>query len=112
MSQAQMSAYAPRHPKRGDGVYASVRRYANHPELADTLAARAQEIRELISGISGFNGYYLIRSGNDTVSISVFEDESGANESNQVAKSWIAENLPDLALDPPEIFAGEVLISG
>ena len=93
-------------------MYATVRRYANHPELAELLAARSEEIKELISGISGFQGYYLIRSGHDTVSVSVFDDQTFAEESNQVARNWIAENLPDLGLDPPEIFAGDVVVSG
>jgi len=93
-------------------VYASVRRYANHPELAAELAARGDEIRDLISGISGFQSYHLVQSGHDTVSVSVFDDESGAEESNRVAKNWLAENLPNLGLDPPEVFAGEVVVSG
>jgi hypothetical protein len=30
---------------------------------------------------------------------------------NSAAAAWIAENLPDLSIAPPEISAGEVIIA-
>jgi hypothetical protein len=44
-------------------------------------------------------------------SVSVYDDQSGAEESNRAAADWIRENLPRMAIDPPQISAGEVVIS-
>ena len=38
-------------------MWASVRRYDNNPELAEALAARSDEIKALISDVSGFVSY-------------------------------------------------------
>jgi hypothetical protein len=69
------------------------------------------EVVALISGVSGLRGYYLIRAGDDTVSVTVCDDEAGAQESNAVAAGWIRENMPEVASSPPEISAGEVVIT-
>ena len=45
-----------------------------------------------------------------TTSVSVFADQTGAEESNRAAAAWLAENLPDLGVAPPQVTAGEVLI--
>jgi hypothetical protein len=91
-------------------MYASVRTYAGNRDLADTLAEHEDEIREVIRGIDGFKAYYLVKGSDATTSVSVFEDEAGAEESNSAAAAWLAENLPDLGLAPPQVNAGEVLI--
>jgi hypothetical protein len=92
-------------------MYATIRRYAGNAKLADVLNEHSGEVRELIGGIPGIAGYYLIRAGADTISITVAEDEAGAARSNEIAKSWLAENIPDAAPSAPEISAGEVLVS-
>ena len=91
-------------------MYASVRTYPGNRDLADTLAEHADEIRQLLGGIDGFKAYYLVKGGDATTSISVFEDQAGAEESNRTAAAWLAENLPDLGVAPPQVTAGEVLI--
>lgn len=65
----------------------------------------------MVSGIDGFGPYYLVRTAGGTVSISVYDDEAGANESNRVAADWIRENLPELGGSAPQVSAGEVVIS-
>jgi hypothetical protein len=91
-------------------MYASIRTYAGNRDLADTLAEHEGEIRPVIAGINGFKAYYLVKSGDATTSISVFEDQTGAEESNRAAAAWLAENLPDLGVAPPQVTAGEVII--
>ena len=93
-------------------MYATVRRYEGNAELADQLKAREGEVKDIVSNISGFVAYYLIRSGNDTVSVSVYQDESGAQQSNDAARKWLGENLPDVAPSPPQISAGDVIVTG
>jgi hypothetical protein len=91
-------------------MYASVRTYAGNRDLADTLAEHADDIRQVIGGINGFKAYYLLATGDGTTSISVFTDQAGAEESNRAAAAWLAENLPDLDVGPPQVTAGEAVI--
>ena len=92
-------------------MYATVRRYVGNSALADKLAAREDDVIDLVSGAAGFRAYYLIRAGNDTISVTVCDDEAGAQQTNELAASWIRENMPDLAPSPPEIAAGEVVMT-
>jgi hypothetical protein len=91
-------------------MYAVIRAYAGNPDLADTLAEHTDEIRQVIGGINGFKAYYLVKIAEGTTSISVFEDQAGAEESSRAAAAWLAENLPDVKGDAPYVTAGEVLI--
>jgi len=93
-------------------MYATVRRYEGNRALADRLAERADEVRSLISGVSGFLAYYLVRGTNGTASITICDDEAGTEESNRIASNWLRENMPDAATAPPHVTAGEVVISG
>ncbi len=69
------------------------------------------ETPRLVSGIDGFKAYYLVRTADGAVSISVYDDEAGANESTSAAAIWIRENLPELGGSAPQVLAGEVVIS-
>ena len=91
-------------------MYATVRTYAAGAELADGLVSNADSVRSLISGIDGFKAYYLVRTAEGAVSISVYETEAGAAESTQAAAAWISENLPGLTGVAPEVSVGEVVI--
>jgi hypothetical protein len=46
------------------------------------------------------------------ISMSVYEDQSGAEESSKREGEWDAENLAELMPNPPEITAGEVVAHG
>jgi hypothetical protein len=61
--------------------------------------------------LPGFVGYYLIDAGGGVIaSVSVFENQTGADESVQQAAEWV-KSMTDLVPDPPQITAGEVRIS-
>jgi hypothetical protein len=93
-------------------MHVTIRRYSGSPELANALVARESEVRDIITGIGGFKAYYLIRGGDgEATSISVFDSESGGEESNRRAAEWLRENLSDLSVSPPEVTAGEAVIS-
>ena len=92
-------------------MYATVRTYSGAPELADALVSNEAAVKSLISGIDGFKAYYLIRTSDGAVSISVYDNEAGATESTSAASTWIRENLPDLGVTAPQVSAGEVVIS-
>jgi heme-degrading monooxygenase HmoA len=91
-------------------VYATVRTYSGTPELADALVGKAAEVKDLISGIDGFKAYYLVRTADGAVSISVYEDQAGTDASNADAAAFIRENLPDLGVAAPQVSAGEVVL--
>ena len=92
-------------------MYATIRRYVGNPGLADELAARRDEVKAGIEPVQGFRKYFLIKSGDGTASITICDDEAGAEESNRAAAAWIKENMPEVATSPPEITAGEVVFS-
>lgn len=91
-------------------MYASIRRYNMDPGSVDELMRRVREgFVPIISRGAGFMAYYAINAGDGVVaSISVFETQAGAEESNRMAASWVKENLASLLPTPPEITAGEV----
>lgn len=92
-------------------MYATVRSYAGSGSLVDALVENESAVRDLISGISGFRVYYLLRADDAAVSVSVYDDQAGTDESNRVAAEWIRDNLPDLSISPPHVSAGEVAIA-
>ena len=89
-------------------MYATLRWYAD-PDLAGKLKERGDEVTSVISGIPGFRAYYLIRSDAGTISVSVFDDESSANDSNQAAATWLSENMPGVSAS--NVAGGEVVLS-
>jgi hypothetical protein len=91
-------------------MYATVRVYTGADGFVDALVANEGAIRQLIGNIDGFKAYYLVRTAEGAASISVYETQSGAEESNAVAASWVRENVPDLNVAPPQVSAGEVAI--
>ena len=91
-------------------MYGTVRIYTGS-ELADSLIENESEVKRILSEIDGFKAYYLIRTADGTTSVSVYENETGAAESNRAAAAWIGENLPDFAVAAPQVSVGEVVLS-
>jgi hypothetical protein len=64
----------------------------------------------IISTIPGFVALYLVDAGGGVmISTSVFQDQSGAEESNRRAADYVRQNLASLLPNPPQITAGEVV---
>ena len=93
-------------------MFASVRRYAGNTALADRLVEHEDEVRSLIAGVAGFRAYYLVKGADSTASVTICDDQAGADESNTIAAVWLRENLPDAATTPPQVTAGDVVIHG
>ncbi len=93
-------------------MYASIRRYQVDPGSVDEVVRQAEEgFVPIVSGAPGFNAYYLVNAGDGVVAtISVFENQAGAEESNKLAADWVKDNLAALVTGPPEITAGEVAL--
>ena len=94
-------------------MYATVRSYAgSNSKLVDALVENEDEVKRIISEIDGFRAYYLLRTADGAVSVSVYDDEAGAEVDASSAGAWIRENLPDVSVAAPTVSAGEVVISG
>ncbi|MDH3669564.1 MAG: hypothetical protein OES46_00160 [Gammaproteobacteria bacterium] len=91
-------------------MYASIRRYKVDSGTEAEIARRANEgFVPIISKASGFVAYYIVNAGNGIVaSVSIFQDQAGADESTAMAAAWVKESLASLLPNPPEITAGEV----
>lgn len=91
-------------------MYLVVRNYkkvkGNKQELSNKIN---NEFVPLVSKIKGFVDYYcLYPNDNSLLSVSVFQDAKGANESVRVASDWVAKNLASYFPEKPEVIAGEV----
>ncbi|HLM27892.1 MAG TPA: hypothetical protein VK304_13095 [Thermoleophilaceae bacterium] len=94
-------------------MYATVRRYEGVTDSAEAGRRVEEGFVPLIKGISGFVTYYWLDAGDGLMaSTSVFEDQAGADESNERAADWVRENLASLLPNPPQITEGEVVAHG
>ena len=91
-------------------MYAVIRAYSGNSELADALVEHADAVRQVIGGITGFKAYYVLKLAEGTSTVSVFENQEGAEESSRAAAAWLTENLPDMSVGAPYVTAGEVLL--
>ena len=82
-------------------MYAAIRQVKAKAGKADELAQRIRGAVPIISGVSGFMGYYVIYSPDDTVTaISIFNTVEQAQESNRRALAWIEKNLGPFVIGP------------
>ena len=92
-------------------MYAAIRQYKSKPGMADELAARIKGAVPIVSGVSGFMGYYVIYAPDDTVTaISIFNTVAEAQESNRRALAWIERNLGPLVVGEATATAGPVIV--
>jgi hypothetical protein len=91
-------------------MFASFRKYSGAPTMVDELVKREDDIKSVLRPVKGFHAYYLLKTNDGAISLTVCEDKTGAEESNRVAASWLKDKLPTFATRAPEITTGEVRI--
>lgn len=91
-------------------MYIALRRYTFKAGSVAEVARRAQEsFVPLLRQTSGFVSYYGVDEGNNRVTtISIFQDQAGAEESSRKAAEWVKQNLAEFMQGQPEVSAGEV----
>lgn len=92
-------------------MYAAIRTY----KVSDSgeVSRRAEDgFVPLVREAEGFVAYGIVDGGDGTIaSISVFEDQAGAQASTEKAADWVRENLAELVEGAPQVLSGEVTVS-
>ena len=100
--------------KGAPDMFAAIRYYQAEPPSIDEVVRRVQEdFVPVIRDVAGFVSYLLlVPSGREEeiVSVSVFEDQQSAEESNRKATEWVAQNLSELLRPNPEFADGQVVV--
>jgi hypothetical protein len=95
-------------------MHATIRRYEAIDETrTNELGKRAKAgLLPRLSELPGFNGYYVIDAGDGVItSVGFFDTAEHAEESSQVASSWVREEHFETALpNPPKVTSGPVLV--
>jgi hypothetical protein len=90
-------------------MYAVIRTYSGGPEFADQLAARSADIEEVISPVTGFQNYFLVRTQDGCATITVCDSKAGCDESSHRAADWLRDHASEIKSTPPQTTSGEVL---
>ena len=91
-------------------MYAAVRRYEGVTDPATAGRRVREEFVPLVREIPGCVAYYWVDAGDGVmVSTSVFQDQSGEEESTKKAADWVRVNAPSMFPNPPRVMAGEVV---
>lgn len=86
--------------------------YKVDPTAVGEIVRRASEgFVSLISSVQGFVTYTIVDAGPEgVITVTTFEDRSGAEESVRLAASWVKDNLGTLLTSPPQVTSGEVSV--
>ena len=74
-------------------------------ELFDLLGQREDDVKTLITGVSGFVSYAAFRIDGGGATVTVCQDKTGTDESSRRAAEWVKENV-STTVDPPAITEG------
>jgi hypothetical protein len=91
-------------------AYLAIREYQLAPgHTMEELHALAESgFMPIVKQVSGFREYFLVETGEGVISISVFTDQAGAEESTARAADWVQQNLADFFTGPPTVTIGSV----
>ena len=92
-------------------MHTVIRHYsgAGAPELADQISELSDVVEAEIRSVSGVISYYLVRTVDGCISITICEDKVAADESVRVASEFVRENCTAQA-SPPVVSEGETMI--
>ncbi|WUH89289.1 hypothetical protein OG900_03455 [Streptomyces sp. NBC_00433] len=94
-------------------MYAAVRRYEGVADPAEVARFVEEGFLPIVRQVPGFVAFYWLDAGDGVVlSTSVFQDRAGAEESTLRASNFIRDSLGSHLPQPPQITAGEVVVTG
>ena len=93
-------------------MYTTIRRYHTSPEAVAEIIRRVREgFVPIIQQAPGFVAYYVLDEGNGVLaSMSIFEDQAGAEESTRRSAQWVQEHLVALLPTPPQVTTAQVVV--
>lgn len=93
-------------------MHAVIRRYRATPEVLREARPKLDHLERTMRDIPGFVAYYFLQTDDGIATITVTEDEAGADESMGRAAQWVQENLQSRnQLSAPDVTRGQALIS-
>jgi hypothetical protein len=92
------------------GEFLAIRQYTFAPghTMGDLVTAVDSGFMPIVSDVPGFVEYYLVETADGALSISVFTDQAGAEESTKRAADWVAGALAGFFAGPPTVTTGTV----
>ena len=91
-------------------AYLAIRQYQLAPgHTMEELAALVESgFLPIVKQVPGYQEYFLVGTDGGVISISVFADQAGADESTQRAADWVQQNLAGFFTGPPTVTIGSV----
>jgi heme-degrading monooxygenase HmoA len=95
------------------GKFATIRRYALRAgDVVELMHTVDQVFADQISGLDGFEAYHALDCGRgEVLSISLFRDQSAAEDSDEQALQFVRKHLSAFDIERSEVIGGEVRIS-
>lgn len=76
--------------------------------MEELVAKVGSGLSPILRQVPGFQEHFLVETGQGVLSISVFDDRAGAEESSWQAAEWVQQNLADFFTGPPVVTDGSV----
>ena len=91
-------------------AYLAIRQYQLAPgrTMEELYAVVESGFIPILQQVPGFQEYFLVETGEGVLSISVFADQAGAEESTRQAADWIQQNMTGFYTGPPTTTTGSV----
>jgi hypothetical protein len=91
-------------------MHASIRRYTGvDPRFWDQIAQHRTNLEATFRRLPSFRSWYLVRTGDGLTTVTLCEDQAGAEESARVAATYIREIMADMIPNAPAVATGEVV---
>jgi surfactin synthase thioesterase subunit len=92
-------------------MYAEIRKYHTKNKEEITSKVRA-EFLPMLRTHAGFVAYYVLDEEGDVMaSVTIFETQAEARESNELAAEWVQHSIVHLVAGPPEIVEGHIVVN-
>jgi hypothetical protein len=91
-------------------AYLAIRQYQLAPghTMEELVATVGNGLVPILLQVPGFREHFLVETSEGVLSISVFADQAGADESTRRAADWVQQNLADFFAGPPTVTTGSV----
>lgn len=93
-------------------AFLAIRQYQFAPgrTMEELAAAVESGFVPIVREVPGFLDYFLVETGEGAISISVYTDQAGAEESTRRAADWVQEAIADIFAGPPVVTTGSVWV--